>query len=66
MRDGLSSVVINSSRTHFKIFFGFPRGQLVAKLMRPDSVVVMHQVLAEISLSLLPGHVTRGRWPPVL
>ena len=31
--------------------------------MRSSPVVVMHQVLADISLSLLAGHVPSGRYP---
>ena len=31
--------------------------------MGSDPVVVVHQVLANVSLSLLPAQVARGRYP---
>lgn len=35
----------------------------MVELMGPDPAVVAHQVLANVSLSLLPGQVARGRYP---
>ncbi len=34
----------------------------MVELMGPDPVVVAHQVLANVSLSLLPGQVACGRY----
>ena len=35
----------------------------MVELMGPDPAVVAHQVLANVSLSLLPGQVACGRYP---
>lgn len=35
----------------------------MVELMGPDPVVAAHQVLTNVSLSLLPGQVACGRYP---
>ena len=47
----------------FEFFFSFGRSQSIVELMGPEPVVVAHQVLTNISLSLLPSQVARGRYP---